>query len=70
MVYCTYVCCEQENNPCKNKENCKRYLTDGNMKWKMFRFLCNEENGYQLFMQKDDDNKENNIKKIEDKETE
>ena len=59
-----YICCTQEDNECPKREECKRYLNSNEgVNWTLFKSVCTEENGYHLFMEKEDKkNKDDNIK--------
>lgn len=61
-----YYCCTQNNNDCPNKEKCMRYLNaDSSPHATLYKYACKEDNGYQLFMEKEEtqivvvNNKEN-----------
>ena len=51
-----YYCCTQKDNDCPNKEKCMRYLnakTEPHMT--LFKYACKEDNGYQLFIEKEEE---------------
>ena len=61
-----YYCCTHKNNNCPNKEKCMRYLNaDSSPHATLYKYACKEDNGYQLFMEKEEtqivavNNKEN-----------
>lgn len=50
-----YYCCTQENNDCPNKEKCMRFLNANTEPHAtLFKYACKEENGFQLFMEKEE----------------
>lgn len=50
-----YYCCTQKNNDCPNKEKCMRYLNANTEHHAtLFKYACTEENGFQLFMEKEE----------------
>ena len=62
-----YICCTQENNDCPKKEECRRYLNaNEGTSWALFKYMCTEENDYHLFMEKEEDNinENNELKEI------
>ena len=65
-----YICCTQEDNECPRREECRRYLNaNEGTSWTLFKYACTEENGYHLFMEKEETtsvvsiNEEQNINK-------
>ena len=49
-----YYCCTQTNNDCPNKEKCMRYLNaESAPHATLFKYACKENNGYQLFIEKE-----------------
>ena len=49
-----YYCCTQKNNDCPNKEKCMRYLNaESAPHATLFKYACKENNGYQLFIEKE-----------------
>lgn len=67
-----YICCTQEENNCPKKEECRRYLNvNEGTDWALFKYMCTEENNYHLFMEKEEDNIDNETKEnVENEETE
>ena len=65
-----YICCTQEDNECPKREECRRYLNaNEGTSLPLFKYACTEENGYHLFMEKEETtsvvsiNEEQNINK-------
>ena len=57
-----YYCCTQENNYCPNKEKCMRYLNANTEPHAtLFKYACKEENGFQLFIEKEESTELTNI---------
>ena len=49
-----YYCCTRKNNDCPNKEKCMRYLNaESAPHATLFKYACKEDNGYQLFIEKE-----------------
>ena len=62
-----YICCTQEDNECPRREECRRYLNaNEGTSWTLFKYMCTEENDYHLFMEKEEDNinENNELKEI------
>ena len=62
-----YICCTQEENECPKREECRRYLNaNEGTSWTLFKYMCTEENDYHLFMEKEEDNinENNELKEI------
>ena len=62
-----YICCAQEDNECPRREECRRYLNaNEGTSWTLFKHMCTEENDYHLFMEKEEDNidENNELKEI------
>ena len=62
-----YICCTQEDNECPKREECRRYLNaNEGTDWTLFKYMCTEENDYHLFMEKEEDNinENNELKEI------
>lgn len=62
-----YICCAQEENECPRREECRRYLNaNEGTNWTLFKYTCTEENNYHLFMEKEEDNinENNELKEI------
>lgn len=55
MVF--YICCTQNGNDCPKKEECRRYEhAKEEVSWSLFKYICTEDNDYNLFMEKVEDN--------------
>lgn len=49
-----YYCCTRKNNDCPNKEKCMRYLNaESAPHATLFKYACKEDNGYQLYIEKE-----------------
>ena len=62
-----YICCTQEDNECPRREECRRYLNaNEGTSWTLFKYMCTEENDYHLFMEREEDNinENNELKEI------
>lgn len=66
----TYICCKRGGNTCPKKEECRRYINaDIGVAWNLFKYMCTENDDYQLFMEKEETtevahiNKEQNASK-------
>lgn len=59
----TLYYCTKENNTCKKKDTCERYINKENdVAATLFKNACTENNNYLLFIQKETEDKNNNGK--------
>ena len=66
----TYICCKRGGNNCPKREECRRYINaDIGVAWNLFKYMCTENDNYQLFMEREETtevapiNKERNASK-------
>ncbi len=51
----SYICCKRGGNNCPKREECRRYINaDIGVAWNLFKYMCTENDDYQLFMEKEE----------------
>jgi len=51
----TYICCKRSGNNCPKKEECRRYINaDIGVAWNLFKYMCTENDNYQLYMEREE----------------
>ncbi len=51
----SYICCKRGGNNCPKKDDCRRYINaDIGVAWNLFKYMCTENDDYQLFMEKEE----------------
>lgn len=51
----TYICCKRGGNNCPKREECRRYINaDIGVAWNLFKYMCTENDNYQLFMEREE----------------
>lgn len=51
----TYICCKRGGNNCPKRDECRRYINaDTGVAWNLFKYMCTENDDYQLFMEREE----------------